>query len=145
MQSDGSFKNDEFSSWLQRVKEVCTESGHLEVALTHVGQVLIYAPADADELWINRTVADALNSGDSEEMRNGYYLGFLNSRGVYWVDPTGKPERELAEKYRKMAHEVENEGYQRLAVTLKGLSEDYDREAERIVAEHKGDDYDNEC
>lgn len=140
MQSDGSFKNDQFSSWLQRVKEVCTESGHLEVALIHVGQVLIHSPADADGLWIDRTVADALNSGDSEEMRNGYYL---NSRGVYWVDPKGKPERELAEKYRKMADEVENKGYQRLAVTLKDLSEHYDREAERIVAEHKGDDYDN--
>ncbi|MBC6475434.1 MAG: hypothetical protein GDA48_23680 [Hormoscilla sp. GM102CHS1] len=73
-------------------------------------------------------------------MRNGYYLGFLNSREVYWVAPTGKPERELAEKYRKMADEVENKGYQRLAVTLKDLSEHYAREAERIVAKHKGDD-----
>jgi len=145
MQSDGSFKNDEFSSWLQRVKEVCTESGHLEVALTHIGQVLTHCPADPDGLWIDRTVADALNSRDSEKMRNGYQQEFLNSRGFYLVDPTGKQERELAEKYRKMADEVENEGYQRLAVTLKGLSEYYDREAERIVAEHKGDDYDNEC
>ena len=140
MQSDGSFEDDEFDRWLQRVKEVCTKSGHLEMALTHLGKVLIYCPADADGLWINHRVADALNSRDSEEMRQGYQNELFNSRGVYWVDPTGKPERELAEKYRKMAHEVENAGYQRFAVTLRSLSESYDREAEHIVVRYKGDD-----
>ena len=56
------------------------------------------------------------------------------------VDPTGKPERELAEQWRKKAEDVENAGYQRFATTLRRLAEGYDREAERIVAEHDADE-----
>lgn len=40
--------------------------------------------------------------------------------------------------------EVENAGYQRFAVTLRNLSESYDRDADRIVAEHSGSDANNE-
>jgi hypothetical protein len=53
------------------------------------------------------------------------------------VDPTGKPERDLAELYRRKADDVENVGFQRLAATLKDLAKDYDREAEQVIAEHK--------
>lgn len=71
-------------------------------------------------------------------MRNGFRTGTYNSRGVHWVDPTGKPERELAEQFRNKAEEIENAGFQRFAVTLRGLADDYDREAERIINDHKG-------
>lgn len=137
IQPDGVFSRGQFTEWLEAIKVACTESGHLEVALTHVGQVLIYSPSDPQGLWIDRTVADALNARDTEEMRNGFRMGLVNSRGVHWVDPMGKPERELAEQYRQKADEIENAGYQRFAITLRGLAEDYDREAGRIVAEHK--------
>jgi hypothetical protein len=56
---------------------------------------------------------------------------------AHWIDPTGKPERELAAKYRNQAEEVENAGYHRLAAALRDLAESYDREAERIIAEHQ--------
>ena len=70
-------------------------------------------------------------------MRNGFHLEILNSRGAHWVGPTGKPERELAAKYRQQAEDVENAEYQRFAATLRALAESYDRDAERTVAEHK--------
>lgn len=140
MQSDGSFSGDHFRHWLESTKAACAESGHLEVALTHIGNVLIYCPPDPDGLWIDRTAAEALNGKDAEKMRNGFRLEVLNSRGAHWVDSTGKPERNLAAKYRQQAEDVENAGYQRLAATLKGLAEFYDRDAERIIAEHKQDD-----
>jgi len=137
MQSHGVFSGDHFRQWLESTKAACAESGHLEVALAHVGSVLIYCPADPDGLWIDRAAAEALNDKDAEKMRNGFRLRIFNSRGVHWVDPTGKPERELAAKYRQQAEDVENAGYQRLAATLRDLAESYDRDAERIVAEHK--------
>lgn len=140
MQKDGSFKGEHFSTWLRRVKEICTESGHLEVALVNVGEILIHGPADPDGLWINHVVADALNARDAEDMRRGFRTGIFNSRGVHWVDPTGKPEWELAGQYRQKAEEVENAGYQRLAGTLRNLSESYVCDAERIIAEHKMDE-----
>lgn len=137
---DGAFSEESFTEWLQNVKAVCKASGHLEVALINVGSVLIHTPPDPDGLWINRAVADALNDRDVDDMRNGFRTGTYNSRGVHWIDPTGKPERELAEKFRSKAEEVENAGFQRFAVTLRGLADGYDREAEQIIAEHQQGD-----
>lgn len=136
-QQNGTFSEDRFTAWLQRVKEICKESGHLEVSLITIGKVLIHTPPDPDGLWIHRAVATALNDREADSMRKGYKTGAYNSRGVHFVDPTGKPERELAELFRKKAEKVEDAGFQRLAVTLRLLADKYDREAERIIAEQK--------
>lgn len=133
-QNDGNFNEAEFSSWLRRVKEICEESGHLEVALVTIGDALVHCPPDNDGLWINRAVAAALNAEDMEDMRNGFSTGLFNSRGVHWVDPTGKPELELAEQYQQKAEDVENAGYHRLATTLRDVSKSYVREAENILS-----------
>lgn len=137
IQEEETFSAEHFNNWLQRVKALCAESGHLEVALINIGEVLIHAPSDPDGLWIHRAVATALNDRDAENMRDGFRTGAYNSRGVYWVDPMGKPEKELAEQFRRKAEDVENAGFQRFAVTLRSLANDYKREAERIINEHK--------
>lgn len=136
-QQNGTFRADNFTEWLEKVKEVATESGHLGVALSKIGEVLITAPSDPDGLWINRAIASALNDRDAESMREGYRRGTYNSRGAHWVDPTGKPERELADQFRTKAEEVENAGYQRFAVTLRVLADGYDQEAERVISDQK--------
>lgn len=135
MQPDGTFLPEAFIDWLDRVKVVCSESGLLGIALEQVGEVLIHCPPDPDGLWIHHAVAKALNDEKVEAMREGFSIGISNSREMHWVDPTGKPERELADEYRKKADEIENASYQRLAKTLRGIAKDYDREAERVIAE----------
>lgn len=129
LQLDGNFSKEHFSQWLASIKTSCLESGHLDVAFRHLGNVLIHCPPDSDGLWIKHAVAEALNARDAEEMRSGFRMGLFNTRGVHWVDPTGKPEKELAAKYRQQALDVENHSYQRLAVTLRELADSYDREA----------------
>jgi len=130
---EGGFDEGKFKNWVQRVKEISTKSGHLEVALTHIGQVLIHCPeGTTDDLWINRTVAEELNAQDAEIMRGGYEIAWFNSRGVYHADPSGNQEGELAEKFRKKANDVENAGFWRLAVNLRNLAERYDQDVSRI-------------
>jgi hypothetical protein len=140
VQEDGSFNVEHFNGWLKLVKAICTETGHLEVALIKIGEVLVHSPSDPGGLWIHRTIAEALNSHDVEDMRSGYSTGLFNSRGVHWVDPTGMPEKELAAQFRSKAEEVENGGFQRLATTLRVLADGYERDAERIVSEYKNRD-----
>jgi hypothetical protein len=135
--SAGAFNPSEFKSWMSAMKTQATESGHLEVALSRVGHVLIYAPPDRDGLWIDKTVASELNAIDAEEMRHGYYIGVFNSRGAHHVDPTGAPEKELARKYNERADSVENAGFQRFASTLRDLASNYEREAGRIVTKYE--------
>jgi hypothetical protein len=143
VQADGSLSADCLKDWLKSVKKECSKSGHLEVALAHIGKVLIFSPPDTDGLWINHVAAEALNAKDSEEMRSGFELGIFNSRGAHWVDPTGKPELELAAKYDKQAEDVENVGYQRLAISLRNLVNSYKNEARRIIEEHEQEQNDD--
>jgi len=137
IQTDGSFCASDFNEWLKSVKKQCDKSGHLEVALSTVGGVLIHYIPDPDGLWIHRALAEALDAEDAGRMRDGFSIGIFNSRGVYCVDPTGKPEKDIAAKYRQQAEEVENAGYYRLAGTLKKLADSYEHEAERIVQERE--------
>jgi uncharacterized protein YciU (UPF0263 family) len=142
-QPDGAFLQEQFTQWLDQVKVMCAESGHLEFSLSSIGKVLFYCPADPQGLWIDQAAAEALNAKDAEDLRRGFGSEAFNARGVHWVDPTGKPERDLAEHYRQKADEVENVGYQRFAVTLRNLSESYDHDADRVVADHDGPETDN--
>ncbi|MCS7009749.1 MAG: hypothetical protein NZL98_00055 [Anaerolineales bacterium] len=131
---DKSYDGEAFKEWLEVVKEECAKTGHLEIAMEVVGQVLIHVPADPDGLWIHRSAAEVLNGKEAENMRNGFRTALYNSRSAHWIDPTGKPEKELAAKYRACADAVEENGYSRLAVTLRELADTYEREAEIIVS-----------
>jgi hypothetical protein len=139
-QDDGSFQGEALNAWLDQVKASCTESGHYKIAMQEVGKVLFYSPPDPDGLWIHRAVAAVLNAREAAELRRGYELEVFNSRGVHFVDPEGKPERELASHYRKRADEVEMGGYHRLATTLREVAESYDREAEQISSRRQLED-----
>lgn len=140
MHDDGSFSSEDFEAWLEIVKQQCTESGHLEVAMIKVGEVLLYCPADPQGLWIVQAVASALNARDAEEMRRGFGTEIYNSRGVHWVDPTGVPESALSEEWRKKADAIENAGFARFAAALRELAKSYDREAERIAEDNKSEE-----
>lgn len=137
---DGTFDGDALDSWLEAVKKKCSESGHLEIAMTMVGHVLVHVPADPGGLWIHRSAAAALNSKDAGDIRNGFRAELFNSRGVHQVDPTGRPERQLAEKYRGLAEAIEGAGYHRVATMLRELAESYDRAAERVSSRDHIDD-----
>ena len=139
-QKTGGFNGDALTAWLENVKAVCGDSGHLEVALSMVGHVLIHTPLDPDGLWLHHSAAMALNAKDSDDMRDGFRTALFNSRGVHWVDPEGREERELAKKYRIQAEEVEVRGYHRLASTLRELAASYERDAERQASKDLFDD-----
>lgn len=134
--SDGSFDSEQFAEWIKQVKNICTESGHLEVALMSVGEVLVYAPSDPSGLWMHHTVAKELNAQDAEAMRDGFRSGKYKSIGVQFVDPSGAPERDLAIQFRKQAEEIENAGFYRFAITLRELAETYDYQANKVVDQY---------
>ncbi|WP_198960079.1 hypothetical protein [Synechococcus sp. BO 8801] len=140
LQVDGTFDGAALGRWLDAVKEECAETGHIEIAMTMIGHSLIHVPSDPDGLWIHHSAAAALNARDAEDMRNGFRTELYNSRGVYWVDPTGAPERELATKYRAQAEAVENAGYHRLATTLRELAATYERDADGAASRDRIDE-----
>ena len=140
MSENGEFSTKQFKFWLTSVKAHTKDSGHLEVAMLKVGEVLFYSPADPSGLWIIKTVASALNSRDAEEMRRGFCSEVFNSRGAHWVDPSGSPERLLAEQWRNRANALEDEGYVRFSASLRELADSYQRDAVRVVESHRNEE-----
>lgn len=141
---NGSFDDNQFEEWITHVKRICNETGHIDIAMQTVGQVLIHTPADTSGLWINKTVARILNDQDHNQTRRGYSIGVANSRGAHWIDPAGTPEKELSVQYHQKAEEVENAGYHRFAITLRNIAKSYDAEAEEIISEHLQEEIDDE-
>jgi hypothetical protein len=133
-QTEGAYDGDALTAWLEAVKATCAESGHLEIALSMVGHVLIHTPPDPDGLWLHHAAATALNARDTGDMRDGFRTALLNSRGAHWVDPEGREEREFATKYRDQAEQLESHGYHRLADSLRELAASYERDAERLAS-----------
>jgi len=138
-QKDGSFDDKALQEWITQVKQLTSESGHFEISLETIGKVLIHSPRDPSGLWIHKAVASVLDDKDADHLRIGYRISISNSRGVHSVDPSGKPEEDLAHEWRQKADEVENAGFHRLAVTLRKLADDYEREAADIRARFDSD------
>ena len=132
-ENSNNFNSKKFTSWLKEVLVICGKTGHLEVAKLHIGNVLLYSPKDSTGMWINKVVAEALNNKNADEMRSGFCTEIINSRGAHSVDPSGKDEKSLAAKWRQRAEDVENESFPRLALSLRGVAESYEREAKNIV------------
>ncbi|MDF0675658.1 MAG: hypothetical protein P0120_15160 [Nitrospira sp.] len=129
-QLDGAFNGDRFRTWLDEVKKRCRESGHFGVAMSQLGQALAHAPQDPGGLWIHRSIAAALDSRDAPEMRRALTTGLFNKRGVYGFSH-GEEEKQIAEDYRQKAKALSDNGFQRVADTIRGLAETYERDAER--------------
>ena len=126
-----------FEDWFNKVVEMTTASGHLEVALSEIGEALFYSPPEPDNsLFINRGIAELLDKEEYKKLRGGYRCGCFNSRGAYWVDPTAAPELKLAKEYREKALSVDNAGYPRFAESLRSIAERYEAEARKILEDH---------
>lgn len=134
------FDSEIFKNWITHVKEICKKSGHYKAAMSIIGKVLIHAPEDPTGLWIHRDIAAVLNDKEAVDMRLAYRIEKFNSRGASWVDPTGTPEKELADHFRQKANKLEDESFRRFSVTIKELADIYEHQAERTISDHGDSD-----
>ena len=132
---EGNFHADVFVSWLAEVKDWARKNDCYETAMSMVGNGLSYARVD-DKGLVDRVIMRALDEKDEDKLRSGYRTGIVNQRGAYFVDPEGKPELELAQKYEQRADAAEAEGYSRFSETLRGVAEEYRAEAKEHAKQH---------
>jgi len=131
---DGTVDQLKLNAWVEKVKQLCEESGHLPIALDQIGRVFAYAPADPNGLWIHMSIAEHLNKRDSDEMRLAFNVEKFNMRGTHGYTG-GKQERDIANSWRQKAAEVDGQGFVRFATSLRSLADSYDREAKRDESE----------
>ena len=133
---NGDFSEEKFTNWIQYVKQWSIENDRYAVCMHTIGSGLSHADLDNDGTP-NDAIMRELNHKDNNEMRRGYRIGIINQRGVHTIDPSGKPEFRLADKYDTMAENVEQKGYSRYSQILHDIADEYRREAEQNIEENK--------
>ncbi len=128
LQDNGTIDVEKLDNWIETVKTEASKCGLLRLAQEEFGKVTFYSPQDPDGFFINRRIAYYLQDETAEGVRVGYSMEAFNSRGAHWVDPTGKPEFELEEKYNSMANAADEEGMFRFANTLREIAQNYHNE-----------------
>lgn len=122
----------ELNEWITSVRSVASECGHAYHAEIYMGELLANAPSDADGHWPCRVVAAMLEDESRVDLRDGFYMGVVNGRGITsrGMDEGGVQERDLVKKYQTHAEAVDVE-YPRLAECLVRIASHYEREAKR--------------
>lgn len=136
---DNSFDDDALKVWVNKVREICTESGHWEVAANKIGEVLYYAPKKKSGLWVE-SVCEILDEKGHERIRSGLKTQIINTRGVHSYTG-GNEENALADKWAALANKADINTYSRLAQSLRQISEMYRNDAKREANENPFEDF----
>lgn len=133
------FHADIFKTWLSKVKTWAKENDRYEVSMQTIGEGFSYAKFNQENV-IDDTIMKELNKPENEEIRKGYHIGIVNQRGVYWVDPEGKQEMKLAQKFSQRAKAAEKLGYSRFSELLNDIARDYVSEAKENAKRYNSSD-----
>ena len=129
---DGEFLNRSVAESRQLLRA----AHRVELGDLQIGKVLASSPSAPDGIWPCVEIRDLLEILQSAEVENGLWQRLHNDRGVTMrgMLDGGDQEFELATKYRKQADQFADR-WPRTAAVLRGLAEDYEREARRYEEE----------
>jgi hypothetical protein len=128
---------DRLAKWVGIVRKSCAELSRIEIADQVIGELLASAPAGKDGTWPCEAVRRVMEDIQSEDMMRGAHIGVYNSRGVHTRGPGGDQERQLADKYKKLAQQIRTLSPYVASELLLRLTDTYEREAMREDTEEQ--------
>ena len=137
-QVDGSINEMKLIEWVNNVKKMCSESGHISIALATIGKVFAHSEKDVSGFFINKKIGKILDKKEHKEMRDGFTTEKFNMRDAFFGS-SGEEEKALSKEYEQYAEDSEKERFSRLATSLREIARIYKLDAER---EAKSDPYD---
>ena len=132
MQEDGTIDETELRDWIKSARALAEECDRLEVADIHIGQLLAKYPEDSPN-WPQRTIFQAIEDINTEELKEGYSVGMWNKRGATTrgTFDGGGIERERAEYFGVLASEHMCD-YPNVAEVFQRLQDNYGRQGNRL-------------
>ncbi|XXX82214.1 ATP-binding protein [Sorangium sp. So ce134] len=125
-------RDAKLETWAAEVLRKTREDGRGPVGSIEVAKVLARAPRSSDGLWPCVAARRLLETGLYPELDDDLALAKRNRRGLTGraLGEGGVQERDMAERYRNAARELEA-SYPRTAAMLDSLARRYDSEADR--------------
>ena len=131
MQEDGTIDETELRDWIKAARALAEECDRLEVADIHIGQLLAKYPEDSPN-WPQRTIFQAIEDINTEELKEGYSVGMWNKRGatIRGAFEGGGIEHERAEYFGELASELVFD-YPNVSELFRRLQDDYGQQGNR--------------
>ena len=131
VKSDDAVDAQALRTWIHGVRKLAAECGRTQVADIYIGHMLSFSPKDSDKTWPHQAVRDLIEELENTCIESGFRTQIFNNRGVTMRSITdgGQQEKSLAERYLQDSRQL-NARWPRLASILKGLADDYFRQAE---------------
>ena len=106
MQEDGTIDGTKLREWIDAARTLARECDRLEVADSHIGQLLAKCPEDSPN-WPARTIFQVIEDINTEQLKEGYSNGMFNKGGVtiQGAFDGGGIERDRAEHFGRLASE----------------------------------------
>jgi hypothetical protein len=117
-------------SWISEVRRLGKEADRAVPTDQQIGQILAYAPSDAeDRAWPSKPIRDLIEELAAEQVEIGIAVCRFNQRGVFTkaVYDGGIQERGLASQYREWAEVARH--WPRTSALLRRIGDDWDAHA----------------
>jgi len=123
-------------SWISEVRARAKEADRAVITDQQIGQILAYAPLDAqDAAWPSKPIRDLIEELAAEQVERGIAVSRFNQRGGFSkaLYDGGKQERALASQYRDWASIASK--WLRTSALLRLIADDWDQQAKRADRE----------
>jgi hypothetical protein len=123
-------------SWITEVRKLAREADREVIADQQIGQILAYAPLDAeDAAWPARPIRELIEDLSSDQIESGIAICRFNQRGAFSknIFDGGEQERGLASQYRKWAEAARQS--LRTSALLRRIADDWDAHGKRADRE----------
>lgn len=136
LRADGSVDGVYLVYWVDGARQLLRADEDEHNYDGQIGEVLASSPDGNDGMWPAEAVRDLIESLRKPQLERGLFRGRLNRRGVTFrgAYEGGAQETALAARYRAQAREMDAR-WPRTAALLRGLAEEYEKEADRQNAE----------
>ena len=135
MQEDGTIDGIKLREWIDKARALARECDRLEIADSHIGQLLAKYPEDSP-YWPERKIFQVIEDINTEGLKVAYSNGMYNKRGatIRGALDDGGIEREQAEYFGELASSLMCD-YPNVAGIFQQLQDDYGRLANRYDEE----------
>ena len=136
LRDDGSVDFKHLHDWVTTARALLNQGGRGAIGDEMIGQILASSPPGSDGSWPHDAVRELIETLRNPRIEQGLHIGVVNRRGVTsrGIYEGGKQERELASNYNAVAERFAVR-WPRTARVLRGLADDYSRQARSLDAE----------
>lgn len=130
LDADGNLDPIMLHDWVTRARARLAEVGRTRNGDLAIGAALAASPTDPDGQWPASPVCDVIEEVGSDALERGFSTAVFNSRGGTWgpIWEGGEQERELANQYRQISYQLEND-WHRAATIFSRLASHYEQYA----------------